>query len=107
MRASFDDYKNKHTLQQDLIKTLEMTEAKLGDVVKERDALLERVKELEGKIHSLEEKLKYAEVVRSPTEEEKEADPVGMYTKSSRAELITKIFEEESTMLEAANSLVP
>ncbi|MCI85007.1 hypothetical protein A2U01_0106285, partial [Trifolium medium] len=35
---------------------------------------------------------------------EKEADPAGIYTESSRAELITKIFEVESTMIEAASS---
>ncbi|MCI50308.1 hypothetical protein A2U01_0071552, partial [Trifolium medium] len=91
MKASFDNYKNKYVLQLELIKTLETTEAKLVDVVKERNALLERVKELEGKIHSLEEKLKSTEVAVI-VEEEKAADPAGIYKESSRAELISKIF---------------
>ncbi|MCI88131.1 hypothetical protein A2U01_0109417, partial [Trifolium medium] len=60
-------------------------------------------KELEDKILSLEGKLKSAEVTLV-VEEEKEADPAGIYTESSRAELITKIFEVESTMIEAASS---
>ncbi|MCI55157.1 hypothetical protein A2U01_0076407, partial [Trifolium medium] len=37
-------------------------------------------------------------------EEEKEADPAGIYTKSSLAELITKIFKVESTMIETSSS---
>ncbi|MCI50785.1 hypothetical protein A2U01_0072029, partial [Trifolium medium] len=58
MKVSFDDYKNKYALQKELVTTLETTEAKLADVVKERDWLLQRVKELEDKILSLEGKLK-------------------------------------------------
>ncbi|MCI37613.1 hypothetical protein A2U01_0058837, partial [Trifolium medium] len=77
--------------------------AKLADVVKEREALLVRVKELEEKISGLEEKLKYAEVTLIG-EEEKKADPAWVYTECSRAELITKVFEVEGSMLEAARS---
>ncbi|MCI93649.1 hypothetical protein A2U01_0114947, partial [Trifolium medium] len=33
MTAAFDDYKNKHVLQQNLVKELEETEAKLAEVV--------------------------------------------------------------------------
>ncbi|MCI43734.1 hypothetical protein A2U01_0064972, partial [Trifolium medium] len=69
----------------------------------ERDGLLQRVKELEDKILSLEEKLKSAEVTLM-VEKEKEPDPAGIYTESSRAELLTNIFEVESTMIEAASS---
>ncbi|MCI76128.1 hypothetical protein A2U01_0097397, partial [Trifolium medium] len=50
MTVAFDDYKNKHALQQNLVKELEETEAKLTEVVKERDALLEQVKELKEKV---------------------------------------------------------
>ncbi|MCI43548.1 hypothetical protein A2U01_0064785, partial [Trifolium medium] len=42
--------------KKELVTTLETTEAKLADVVKERDGLLQRVKELEDKILSLEGK---------------------------------------------------
>ncbi|MCI22645.1 hypothetical protein A2U01_0043821, partial [Trifolium medium] len=89
--------------KKEFVTTLETTEAKLADVVKERDGLLQRVKELEDKILSLEGKLKSAEVTLM-VEEEKEADLSGIYTESSRAELITKIFEVEYTMIEAASS---
>ncbi|MCI37515.1 hypothetical protein A2U01_0058739, partial [Trifolium medium] len=44
MTVAFDDYKNKHALQLDLVKDLEETEAKLAEVVKERDALVEQIK---------------------------------------------------------------
>ncbi|MCI39474.1 hypothetical protein A2U01_0060706, partial [Trifolium medium] len=40
--------------KKELVTTLETTEAKLADVVKERDGLLQRVRELEDKILSLE-----------------------------------------------------
>ncbi|MCI45462.1 hypothetical protein A2U01_0066701, partial [Trifolium medium] len=103
MKVSFDDYRNKYALQKELITTLETTEGKLADVVKESDALLERVKSLEDKIFLLEEKLKSTEVTLI-VEEEKAADPAGIYTESSRAELITKIFKVESTMIEASSS---
>ncbi|MCI56677.1 hypothetical protein A2U01_0077928, partial [Trifolium medium] len=58
MKVSFDDYKNKYALQKELVMTLETTKVNLADVVKEREALLERVKALEDKILLLEEKLK-------------------------------------------------
>ncbi|MCI15005.1 hypothetical protein A2U01_0036140, partial [Trifolium medium] len=99
----FDDYKNKYALQKKLITDLETTETKLADVVKDRDALLVRVKELEEKISGMEEKLKSAEVTLIG-EEEKKADPTGVYTECSRTELITKVFEVEGSVLEAASS---
>ncbi|MCI30511.1 hypothetical protein A2U01_0051720, partial [Trifolium medium] len=80
MKVSFDDYRNKYALQKNLITTLETTEANLAD-----------------------EKLKSAEVSLIG-EEEKVADLAGIYVESSRAELITKIFEVESTMIEASSS---
>ncbi|MCI09384.1 hypothetical protein A2U01_0030470 [Trifolium medium] len=86
-----------------IITDLETTEAKLADVVKERDGLLVRVKELEEKISRLEEKLKSSEVTLIG-EEEKKADPGGIYVESSRAELIAKIFEVESNMIETSTS---
>ncbi|MCI92634.1 hypothetical protein A2U01_0113930, partial [Trifolium medium] len=65
----FDDYKNKHALQQNLVKELEETKVKLAEVVKERDALLEQVKELKEKVAHLEEKMKSAEVTLIAEEE--------------------------------------
>ncbi|MCI68295.1 hypothetical protein A2U01_0089555, partial [Trifolium medium] len=40
LHAAFDDYKNKYALQQKLVIDLEATEAKLAEVVQERDTLL-------------------------------------------------------------------
>ncbi|MCI69092.1 hypothetical protein A2U01_0090353, partial [Trifolium medium] len=62
MTVAFDDYKNKHALQLNLVKDLEETEAKLAEVVKERDALVEQVKGLREMVAELEEKMKSAVV---------------------------------------------
>ncbi|MCI72363.1 hypothetical protein A2U01_0093626, partial [Trifolium medium] len=77
MTAAFDDYKNKHALQQNLVKELEDTEAKLAEVIKERDALLEQVEGLKARVSELEEMVKSAEVTLI-AEEEKRADPAGL-----------------------------
>ncbi|MCI97975.1 hypothetical protein A2U01_0119276, partial [Trifolium medium] len=47
LQAAFDDYKNKYDLQQQLAKDLEVAEAKLAEVTRERDTLLVTVKGLE------------------------------------------------------------
>ncbi|MCI48280.1 hypothetical protein A2U01_0069523, partial [Trifolium medium] len=86
--AAFDDYKNKNALNKKLVTNIEDLEVKLADVTKERDALLGKVEEKEGKIKELEEKLKAAESSAEVTmisEEEKAADPAGDYTMMSRA----------------------
>ncbi|MCI35737.1 hypothetical protein A2U01_0056958, partial [Trifolium medium] len=49
--------------------------------------LLEQVKELKEKVAELEEKMKSAEVTLI-AEEEREADPAGLYAEFSRADLI-------------------
>ncbi|MCI51266.1 hypothetical protein A2U01_0072510, partial [Trifolium medium] len=77
MTVAFDNYKNKHALQQNLVKELEETKAKLAEVVNERDALLEQVNELKEKVAELEEKMKSAEVTLI-AEEERKADPAGL-----------------------------
>ncbi|MCI72381.1 hypothetical protein A2U01_0093644, partial [Trifolium medium] len=56
--AAFDDYKNKYALQQKLVVDLEVAEAKLAEVVQERNTLLATVKGLEDMVRMLEDKLK-------------------------------------------------
>ncbi|MCH80195.1 hypothetical protein A2U01_0000959 [Trifolium medium] len=58
MKVSFNDYKEKYSLQETLITDLQNVEGKLAEVVKERDALALEVKELKEKIVGLEERLK-------------------------------------------------
>ncbi|MCI57642.1 hypothetical protein A2U01_0078893, partial [Trifolium medium] len=58
LQAAFDDYKNKYDLQQKLVGDLEVTEAKLADVIQERDTLLATVQGLEDRVRSLEDILK-------------------------------------------------
>ncbi|MCI79501.1 hypothetical protein A2U01_0100772, partial [Trifolium medium] len=58
---AFDDYKNKYALQQKLVVDLEATEAKLAEVVQERDTLLVAVKGLEDRVRVLEDKLTESE----------------------------------------------
>ncbi|MCI81547.1 hypothetical protein A2U01_0102821, partial [Trifolium medium] len=61
LQAAFDDYKNKYDLQQQLVKDLEVAEAKLAEVTQERDALLVTIKGLEDRVSALEGKLKETE----------------------------------------------
>ncbi|MCI83175.1 hypothetical protein A2U01_0104450, partial [Trifolium medium] len=68
---------NKYALQQKLVVDLEVIEAKLAEVVQERDSLLATVKGLEDKVLALEDKLKEAEERGAGdviTEEEKAID---------------------------------
>ncbi|MCI05777.1 hypothetical protein A2U01_0026830 [Trifolium medium] len=82
---------------------LEVTEAKLAEVVQERDTLLTTVKGLKDKVRALEDKLKETEgkgVEDVITEEEKAVDRAGIYVGLSQAMLVSKIFELNDTMLE-------
>ncbi|MCI59541.1 hypothetical protein A2U01_0080796, partial [Trifolium medium] len=87
----------------DLVKDLEEAEAKLAEVVRERDALIEQVKGLKEKIVVLEEKMKSAEVTLI-SQEERKLDPVGAYVEASRADLIKKILAVEESMIAAASA---
>ncbi|MCI82956.1 hypothetical protein A2U01_0104230, partial [Trifolium medium] len=73
-------YKNKYDLQQKLVGDLEVAEAKLAEVVQERDTLLATVRDLEDRVRGLEEKLKEAEgrgAEEVITEEERAVDRAG------------------------------
>ncbi|MCI28777.1 hypothetical protein A2U01_0049979, partial [Trifolium medium] len=83
------------------ITKLESVEAELEKTVKERDALIVEVGALKEKISQQEEELRRATTI---TEEEKKADPAGVYMGFDRATLVAKIFEVEGSMLETANS---
>ncbi|MCI85178.1 hypothetical protein A2U01_0106457, partial [Trifolium medium] len=72
---------------QNLVKELEETEAKLAEVVKEKDALVKQVKELREKVAELKENMRSAEVTLI-VEEERRADPAGLYADFSRADLV-------------------
>ncbi|MCI59576.1 hypothetical protein A2U01_0080831, partial [Trifolium medium] len=88
LHAAFDDYKNKYALQQKLVMDLEVTEAKLAEVVQEMDTLLTTVKGLEDRVRALEDKMKETEGKGAEdviTEEEKAVDRVGIYAGLSRA----------------------
>ncbi|MCI75511.1 hypothetical protein A2U01_0096780, partial [Trifolium medium] len=74
---------------------LEVTEAKLAEVVQERDTLLTKVKGLDDKVRALEDKLKETEGKGAEeviTEEERAVDRAGIYARLSRAMLVSKIF---------------
>ncbi|MCI44651.1 hypothetical protein A2U01_0065890, partial [Trifolium medium] len=101
--AAFDDYKNKHTFQQNLVKELEDTEAKLAEVVKERDALLEQVEELKAMVSELEEMMKSAEVTLI-AKEERRADPTGLYANFSRTNLVKTVLDWQGSVVEVSSS---
>ncbi|MCI55639.1 hypothetical protein A2U01_0076890, partial [Trifolium medium] len=93
----------KYALQQKLVVDLEVTEAKLADVVQERDTLLATFKGLEDRVRVLQEKLKEGEGKSAEdvvTAEERAVDRAGVYVGLSRAMLVSKIFELNDTMLE-------
>ncbi|MCI49486.1 hypothetical protein A2U01_0070730, partial [Trifolium medium] len=80
LQAAFDDYKNKYDLQQKLVGDLEVAEAKLAEVIQERDNLLATVQGLEDKVCGLEDKLKESEgrgAEEVITEEERAVDRAG------------------------------
>ncbi|MCI58432.1 hypothetical protein A2U01_0079687, partial [Trifolium medium] len=90
-----------------LVKDLEVAEAKLAEVTQERDTLLATVKGLEGRVSALEDKLKETEgrgVEEVITEEEKAVDRAGVYAGLSRAMLVSRIFDLNDSMLETASS---
>ncbi|MCI26453.1 hypothetical protein A2U01_0047648, partial [Trifolium medium] len=103
MMAAFDDYKNKHALQQDLMKDLEKAEAKLAEVVKEKDVLVGQVKGLNEKVAELEEKMKSAEVTLI-AEEERGADPAGLYEDFSQADLVKTVLDWQGSIVEVSSS---
>ncbi|MCI23841.1 hypothetical protein A2U01_0045023, partial [Trifolium medium] len=77
------------------------------EVTKERDAQLEKVKGLESRVQELESRLKELGekmVEAAVYEEEKAADPAGVYAEFSRARLVKTILELNDSMLEATNS---
>ncbi|MCI39644.1 hypothetical protein A2U01_0060876, partial [Trifolium medium] len=82
----------------------EETEAKLAEVVKERDALLEQVKELKEKAAQLEEKMKFDEVILI-SEEEKEVDPAGLYADFSQTDLVKTVLDWQGSVVEVSSSL--
>ncbi|MCI92451.1 hypothetical protein A2U01_0113747, partial [Trifolium medium] len=69
------------------------TEAKLAEVVQERDTLLATVEGLEDRVRVLEDKLKEGEGKSAEdvvTEDERAVDRAGVYAGLSRAMLVSK-----------------
>ncbi|MCI19011.1 hypothetical protein A2U01_0040166, partial [Trifolium medium] len=81
---------------------LQKAAEKIKLLVEERDAALQEVKEQKDKIADLESKLQPSgsAIVE---EEEKVADLDGEYASFSRAALINKIYDVESSMVEVAS----
>ncbi|MCI58614.1 hypothetical protein A2U01_0079869, partial [Trifolium medium] len=90
-------------MQKKLVIDLKATEAKLAEVIQERDTLLAMVKDLEDMVRGLKDKLKETEGKSAEDviiEEEKTVDRAGIYAGLSRAILVAKIFELNDSMLE-------
>ncbi|PNX56308.1 hypothetical protein L195_g049814, partial [Trifolium pratense] len=106
-QAAFTEYQKQYALQLEVQESLKSAQAKLEEVTKERDASLARVKELEGQIRELELKLEERSKQVVPEvvdEEEKNADPAGVYAAFSRARLVQAIMELNDSMIDAASS---
>jgi hypothetical protein len=94
METNFEAYKDKYTLQLSLTTTLEEKE-------EEARKLSEDKKRLGAKVAALEEQLRKLSLGNA---EEREVDPLGEFTELSRADLIRRIMDGESSMLEVATS---
>jgi hypothetical protein len=94
METNFEAYKDKYALQLSLTTTLEEKE-------EEARKLSEDKKGLEAKVAALEEQLRKLSLGNA---EEREVDPLGEFTELSRADLIRRIMDGESSMLEVATS---
>jgi hypothetical protein len=94
METNFEAYKDKYALQLSLTTTLEEKE-------EEARKLSEDKKGLEAKVAALEEQLRKLSLGNA---EEREVDPLGEFTELSPADLIRRIMDGESSMLEVATS---
>ncbi|MCI84312.1 hypothetical protein A2U01_0105589, partial [Trifolium medium] len=72
--------------------------AKLAEVVKERDALLEQVEELKARVSELEEWMKSVEVTLI-AEEERKADPAELDADFSRADLVKTVLDWQGSVV--------
>ncbi|GAU27037.1 hypothetical protein TSUD_313990 [Trifolium subterraneum] len=105
-RALAKDFGGRLTVvEQDLLardKALEDSEAELAKVKKELGDAKGEEEKLRGKIAVLEEQMFGLSLAE---EEEKKLDPAGTYAKSSRAELIAKIYQIGDMQLDVASSI--
>ncbi|CAJ2677122.1 unnamed protein product [Trifolium pratense] len=81
---------------------LKEAEDRLKTVSEERDSAVQKVDEQKGLISELEGKLERLQVTGVVEDREKELDPQGEYASSSRADMLAKIQELESSMVAAA-----
>ncbi|GAU10256.1 hypothetical protein TSUD_420310, partial [Trifolium subterraneum] len=104
-RALAKDFGGRLTVvEQDLSardKALEESEAELVKVNKELEDAKREEEKLRGRVVELEEQMSGLSLAE---EEEKKLDPAGTYSKSSRAELIAKIYQIGDLQLDVASS---
>jgi hypothetical protein len=92
--ASYDAYKDKYQLQLELTQTLQAKETEVESLSKEKEDLVARVAELEGKLQQL----------SIPDEEEKKEDPFGEFTSTSRGSLIHQLIDAQNSAVDMASS---
>jgi chromosome segregation ATPase len=92
--ANYDAYKDKYQLQVELTQTLQTKEEEAERMVKEKEDLLAKVAELEGQLQKL----------AIPDEEEREEDPHGEYTNTSRGSLIRQLVDAQNSAVDMATS---
>jgi hypothetical protein len=92
--ANYDAYKDKYQLQVELTQTLQTKEEEAERLAKEKEELLARVADLEGQLKKL----------TIPDEEEKNEDPHGEYTNTSRGSLIRQLIDAQNSAVDMATS---
>jgi chromosome segregation ATPase len=91
---NYDAYKDKYQLQIEITQTLQTKEEEAERLAKENESLAARVVDLEGQL----EKLTILD------EEEKNEDPHGEYTNTSRGSLIKQLMEAQNSAVDMATS---
>jgi chromosome segregation ATPase len=92
--ANYDAYKDKYQLQIKLTQTLQTKEEEAERLAKENESLAARVADLEGQLEKL----------AIPDEREKNEDPHGEYTNTSRRSLIKQLMEAQNSAVDMATS---
>jgi hypothetical protein len=92
--AAYDAYKDKYQLQIELAQTLRSKEEEAERLAKEKEDLVVKVSELEGKLQNL----------SIPNEEEKIEDPQGTFASTSRGSLIRQLVEAQNLAVDMATT---
>jgi predicted RNase H-like nuclease (RuvC/YqgF family) len=94
LETTYEAYKDKYHLQVELTQTLANKEAKVEQLLKEKEEWGAKVADLEGQLQKL----------SIPDKEEKSGDPSGEFVNTSRGSLIKQLLDAQNSAVEMATS---